>query len=998
MNARVLVVEDSHTQAEQLRHQLETAGYRVSVARNGAAGYEQFLAEPSDVVVTDIVMPEMDGYELCRAVKAHPTLGSTPVVLLTSLTDPGELLRALEAGADNFLRKPCDPAVLEARLNDVLQARAEARSGGERLQAEVSFVGRRVTVAFEKHQLLDLMFSSFEELVATNAALRSREENLRTAQMELQSLLAATERERQRLAAVLGAIPEAMLVIEEDGTVGHATAAAAALLGCDPSSVVGSPVLDVLPLCDVRGEEPQPVPPERHPVAQVLAGRPSVETGHTYGTWLPGPAGLRPVAVRSAGVVGPTGSMTTAVAVVHDLSGLGLRDRVTGLAGPDLFNDRVREAVSHAGPEEQPAVLLIGLDRFDSLREALPDGARAFLSIIARRLEKGLAGTVTDGLAAYLGRDEFGVLLPPTTPLTAESIARRLVGALREPVVIDGDKLSSTVSVGLALATAADAVRLLHAAGTALHRARQRGGDCFELPDEGLRNATLARLRLESELREASAAGRFALSYKPQLRLATGEVVAVRVVVAWPHPIRGTMDLDEFLPLAGETGIVSDIGAWALTEACRTVSRWRRRLAGAETLQLAMTVPGRWLQAPVFPEQVRAALDASALPPDALVLGLAEGAALEEEAAVRSAANELHRLGVEVAVVDFGRRSSLQSHRRLGAQRLMLEPTLVAAMRQDVGDAALIAGVVRLAHGLGLQTLATGVTDEEQLLSLRLMGCDLAEGPFLARRGPEEFEGWWQGQGGPKGERTRAGNGRSAVQHHHLGAPPTNDSEATDDLRDEVLTYLAHELRNPLTVIAGSVQLLDTDRQRIDPSLHELLDTLGQGAVHLSRIIDSLNDLRAAHLGALRVEKSTRDLAADLRRVLAETPGLKARELRSRIPPSCPVAFDGHRIRQVLVNVIGNAVKYTAPGTIVDVDLGMENDVAYVAVRDHGPGIPDARRHELFRKFSRLGNPLPGTGLGLFLSRAIARAHGGELVHEQPAGPGARFVLSLPVR
>lgn len=997
MNPHVLVVEDSHTQAEQLRSALEAFGYRVSLAADGAAGYERVLAERPDAVVTDIVMPNMDGYELCRAVKSHPGVAHTPVLLLTSLTDPAELLRAVEAGADNFLRKPFDPALLRARLGDVLQSRAEPRPGEEHLEAEVSRVGRRVTLAFEKHQILDLMFSSFEELVVTNAQLRVREEKLRTAQAELQALLDLTERERRRLAAVLSAIPEAMLVVEADGTVGHATAEAGVLLGRGADDIVGTPVLDVLPLCEVHEKEPEPLPPDRHPVARVLSGEPSAETGHTYGTWLPGPGGFRPVAVRAAGVAGQRGSTTTAVAVVHDLSGLGLRDRTTGLAGPDLFNDRVREAVTPPGGGGQTAVLLIGLDRFEAIREALGDEARAFLVATARRVEDAVAGS-TGAVAAYLGRDEFGVLLPATTPLAAEGVARRLLQALRQPVDVAGESLSTTVSLGLALSAGdTDGVGVLHAAGTALHRARQGGGNCVELPDEAHRDAALARLRLESELREAAASGALSLFYKPQVRLATGEIVAVEVLVAWPHPVRGMLDAGEFLPLAEETGVITEIVAWALADACRTVGRWRRVLPGAETLQLALTAGTRWLRSPGFPDQVRAALAGSGLPPEALILGLAEGTSPDEEVTVRSAAAALHRLGVEVAVVDFGRRSSLQSPRHLGAQRLILESSLVAAMTDDIADAALVAGVVRLAHGVGLQTLATGVTGEEQALSLRLIGCDLAQGPFLApRHEPRDFEAWWQARYRDRGGRTAAAASDPSGEELAPAAVPGGRLEPSDDLRDEVLTYLAHELRNPLSVIAVSAQMLDADRDRIDPSLHDLLATLGRATSHLSRIIDSLYDLRAAHLGVLRVDKAPRDLAADVRQVLAEAPGIRERELRTRLPPSCLVAADGERVRQVLVNLVGNAVKYTAPGTVIELELGRQQGLVSLSVRDHGPGIPAGRRHELFRKFARLGNPAPGTGLGLFLSRAIARAHGGDLVYEAPDGPGARFVLTLP--
>ena len=197
MNKSVLVVEDSPVQAEALRADLEEARYAVTVARDGSEALALLAAGEFGLVVSDIVMPGMDGYELCRAVKADPELASTPVVLLTSLGDPLDIIKGLEAGADHFLRKPYERDQLLSRIESILLNRDLRQGGQVQMGVELSFLGQRFMITSERQQILDLLISTFQDLVVTNRQLRARETELADAHDALQlALEEATEATR----------------------------------------------------------------------------------------------------------------------------------------------------------------------------------------------------------------------------------------------------------------------------------------------------------------------------------------------------------------------------------------------------------------------------------------------------------------------------------------------------------------------------------------------------------------------------------------------------------------------------------------------------------------------------------------------------------------------------------------------------------------------------------------------------------------------------------
>ncbi|HXG45519.1 MAG TPA: response regulator [Gemmatimonadales bacterium] len=236
---RVLVIEDSATQAEALRALLAGAGYEVTLAASGEEGLARFAADEFAVVITDIVMPgALDGYEVCRRIKAGPRR-DTPVILLTSLSDPLDIIRGLECGADNFFTKAVEPAHLLERLRLLLTTRETRAQAKLRMGVKVFFMDREFTITAEREQILDLLISTFEDAVRQNRALRQREAELRAAQTQLARYAGALER---RLQSVLDNVPDVVFSMSADAAhIYYASPACTRVLGLSPEELVTDP-------------------------------------------------------------------------------------------------------------------------------------------------------------------------------------------------------------------------------------------------------------------------------------------------------------------------------------------------------------------------------------------------------------------------------------------------------------------------------------------------------------------------------------------------------------------------------------------------------------------------------------------------------------------------------------------------------------------------------------------------------------------------------------
>ncbi len=246
----MLLVEDSATQAEQLRAILEGVGIDVILAADGELALAALADTAVDLVVTDIVMPVMSGYELCRRIKSSPRYGTLPVVLLSSLSDSMDIIHGLECGADNFVTKPYEPDRLVARIQAILHMRGL----GNRvtmLGIEIEFLGRRFTINPERVQILDLLLSTFEETVRANGELRRNQAELAAAQRRLEEYAQALEGRvrlsEEKFRGFLGASPDAMLVVDDAGAIIVASERIESLFGHHPDELAGRPFDVLLP-------------------------------------------------------------------------------------------------------------------------------------------------------------------------------------------------------------------------------------------------------------------------------------------------------------------------------------------------------------------------------------------------------------------------------------------------------------------------------------------------------------------------------------------------------------------------------------------------------------------------------------------------------------------------------------------------------------------------------------------------------------------------------
>ena len=983
---RILAVEDSPAQAALVVADLEDEGFDVTLAVDGEQALERLAEAPYDLVLSDVVMPGIDGYGLCRAVKAaHPEL---PVILLTSLTDPMEIVHALEAGADNFLRKPYDRAQLSARVRAALAPRGAAPGGGGVADAaEVVLADRRVRVSAERQQILGLLLSSFEDLVVSNKELHERELALRAAQEQLRVQLDATEQERRRIATVLGAAPQAMVILAPDGTITDVSDDLCRLVGVAPHALVGRPVDEVLAFADATGRR---LGRDESPLAVARREARPVERGASFDLYLERADGAQlPVIVRTAPVHDGRESVLGVVAAVQEIGALASHDPVTKLPHQGVFADRVARAVSAApAGGGGAAVLVVVIDRFDLLRENVTaEEASAFLAGLADRLRAGLHGAV-DGSAAYFGHDTFAAVLRVADEVDARRWAQHLASRLaREPLDVGGLELAVSVSVGVVVdvgSSTDDPVRLVSAAATAARRASAAGGDRVVMADPAADARAGDWLQRRAALRTAIEEGQLRLHYQPVVDVRTGRPSAVEALVRWQHPDHGLLGPDAFLPLAREAGLIAPLGWWVLDEACREAASWR---AGATPelahLSVSVNLDAQQLADPAMARRVAATLTRTGLDPSALVLEITENGVTDDPDQAAERLRSLKALGVRVAIDDFGTGySSLVQLRRFPVDSLKIDKSFVDGMTSEAEDAAIVASTVRLARALGIDVVAEGVETEEQLVQLRVLGCDLGQGYHWARPvPPDELHRW------------STAAARAASEATAADSAPAEADDAQAAL-DELVAYLVHELRSPLTVISGYARMAVDD----DPSIGDVLDPILRGAADMEQRIATLADTRAVSQGTMVLDLQTIDLV-DLVRTLVHDLGPQLRPHPLTVEGDEPVLarVDTTRVGQAVTNLLTNAAKFSPPTAPIEVTVRAGASRAAIVVRDHGPGVPEERRPELFRRFARLGSRVRGMGVGLYLVRAIARAHGGDAHYEPAAGGGSCFGLSLPL-
>ena len=407
-----------------------------------------------------------------------------------------------------------------------------------------------------------------------------------------------------------------------------------------------------------------------------------------------------------------------------------LRDPLTTLPNRTALIERLVVALRRL--ERHPglvAVLFVDLDHFKSINDGHGhEVGDRFLSAVAERLLDTVRAM--DAVARF-GGDEFVILLEDVARVPdATEVAARVVAALAQPILVDGERLVVGASVGVTLsASASDRPEaLLREADIAMYLAKGNGGGCFVLFDEQARREVAGRVRAERELRVAVEQGQLVVHYQPIVSLPDTTVSHCEALVRWQHPARGLLLPAEFLPLAEETGTIMQIGALVLEEACGEARRWRD---SARNIAITVNVSTRQLERPEFVELVSRVLRSSGLPPSVLCLEITETEIMKNVAIVSPLLEKLRRLGVRIAMDDFGSGySSLSYLRSLPLDIIKVDRSFVHGIVDNRQDRAIVSGIINLGRETDRSVIAEGIENELLHSELVALGCDLAQGFF----------------------------------------------------------------------------------------------------------------------------------------------------------------------------------------------------------------------------------------------------------------------------
>src|SRR6266540_1247206 len=602
-----------------------------------------------DLVVTDYKMPQMDGGEFIRRFRELPGAAEIPVIVITIYEERSFRLRALEAGATDFLQSPVDHHEFVTRARNLLKLR--------------------------KQQLLLERKLEHSE--------RSREEALRDSS--------------ERLAQVIDTVPAMVSATDRAGRFIFVNACQAALAAADTAGRQ-----DTAP----PGERRDRYRALDRKVFETNAALPSYEEeindrAGAKRVFLTTKSPLRDRSNTVVAVLTTSIDITDRKRAESHLLYMAHHDALTDLPNRTLLRNRLNRGIARSRRGDNAFALhVVDLDGFKAVNDVLGHSAGdKFLKLVSQRLRAVVNERDT---VARLGGDEFAILQTRVTGTQdAADLAMRINEAVAEPQILGGERLNCTASIGITMhpSDGSDADQLLKNADLAMYRAKADGGNLYRFYASDMNTRAREAATLDSAMREAIEQNQFLLYYQPQVDTKSGRIVGAEALLRWRRPDRGIVAPGEFLARAEENGLIVPINEWVLREACREAKSWER--ADGPPLRVSVNLSPIQFRKQNVPLLVTRILGETGLKPWRLDLELTENIVMQDAEAVARDLQQLRDLGVKISIDDFGTGySSLTYVKRFPVDRLKIDQCFVRNLVTDPNDAVIIRAIVSLGHSL----------------------------------------------------------------------------------------------------------------------------------------------------------------------------------------------------------------------------------------------------------------------------------------------------------
>jgi diguanylate cyclase (GGDEF)-like protein/PAS domain S-box-containing protein len=695
--AVILILDDKSTNRNIYSRLAQTIedGAVVHAFASPAEALEWLAANSPDLIVTDFRMPGMDGAEFTKHVRGSANGIDVPVIVITAYDDRAFRLRALEAGATDFLRSPVDHYEFVTRARNLLKLQRQQQQIKGRAQA--------------LEQQLRISERSQEELVRSS---------------------------REALAQVIDTVPAMISATDKDSRIVFVNAHFADFVNSTPEALTGKQLSDVL-----QSDKPEF---SRQVHRSILKNQ---RTSVSFEESIADPSGTeRAFLTTKTSMRSPSGTETSVLTTSVDITErkqaestlrhIALHDTLTDLPNRRMLYDWIQQELS--SEDTQFAILLIDLDRFKAVNDALGHaGGDRMLQLVTCRLLGIVSST---DLVARMSGDEFVVVQANVkAPEDVESLAHRIIDSLSAPFLLEESDLRIGCTIGIALAPrdGRSAEKLLRYADLAMYQAKSEGRNTLRFYSPEMDSVSWNNISLESDLRKAIIQEQFELHYQPQIDLETGTIAGAEALLRWIRPEFGLTSPSVFIDIAEETGLINEIGAWVLKKACTQAAAWQSLGHGPMRISVNLS-PVQFLRQDIV-QLVEDTLRVTGLNPGSLELELTEGSLLRDVERTKQVLQDLKKLGVGVAIDDFGVGfSSLSYLKNFAVDTLKIDRSFISNLLAGSRDEAIVRAIISLAQSLELRVVAEGVETNPQLSCLLHHSCDEAQGYLFSRPVPSD--------------------------------------------------------------------------------------------------------------------------------------------------------------------------------------------------------------------------------------------------------------------